>query len=107
MAFGFQVNHKDSGSMARSGVLTAGGVEVPTPAFMPVGTQGVVKTVSAQDVWELGYRILLANAYHLYLRPGHGSWHDTVDFIHIWAGPALFSRTVVDSRSSASLGCGK
>lgn len=57
--------------MARSGLLSVGPVEVPTPAFMPVGTRGAVKTVSPQEVWDLGYRMILANAYHLYLRPGH------------------------------------
>jgi queuine tRNA-ribosyltransferase len=38
---------------------------------MPVGTRGVVKSVSPQEVWGLGYRMVLCNAYHLYLRPGH------------------------------------
>lgn len=44
--------------------------EVATPAFMPVGTQASVKTLSQEDVRRLGVSILLANAYHLYLRPG-------------------------------------
>jgi len=38
---------------------------------MPVATRGVVKTLSPEEVWDLGYRMILANAYHLYLRPGH------------------------------------
>jgi len=38
---------------------------------MPVGTRGVVKAVSPEELWNLGYRLILANAYHLYLRPGH------------------------------------
>ena len=38
---------------------------------MPVGTQATVKTVTPEEVWETGSRILLANTYHLYLRPGH------------------------------------
>jgi queuine tRNA-ribosyltransferase len=71
MSFSFQLVHKDAHTMARAGVLTAGGVEIPTPAFMPVGTRGVVKAVSPQEVWDMGYRMILANAYHLYLRPGH------------------------------------
>ena len=44
--------------------------EVPTPAFMPVATQGSVKTITREEVSAVGARIILANAYHLYLRPG-------------------------------------
>jgi queuine tRNA-ribosyltransferase len=44
--------------------------EIETPAFMPVGTQGAIKTLSAAEVWALGYRLILANTYHLALRPG-------------------------------------
>jgi queuine tRNA-ribosyltransferase len=53
------------------GKLTTSRGEILTPAFMPVGTRGVVKTLSPKEVWDLGYRLILANAYHLYLRPGH------------------------------------
>jgi queuine tRNA-ribosyltransferase len=42
-----------------------------TPVFMPVGTQGCVKAVSPEDLSDIGVKILLANTYHLYLRPGH------------------------------------
>jgi queuine tRNA-ribosyltransferase len=44
---------------------------VETPAFMPVGTQATVKTISHQELRELGAEIMLSNTYHLYLRPGH------------------------------------
>jgi queuine tRNA-ribosyltransferase len=71
MSFGFTILHKDTESTARSGTLTTGRTQIHTPAFMPVGTRGVVRTVSAQDVWDIGYRLILGNAYHLYLRPGH------------------------------------
>jgi queuine tRNA-ribosyltransferase len=55
---------------ARTGVLqTAHGV-VQTPAFMPVGTQGAVKAVTQRDLEDLGAEIVLANTYHLCLRPG-------------------------------------
>lgn len=50
-------------------LVTAHGV-VETPAFMPVGTQGSVKTLSPRDLEESGCQIILANTYHLYLRPG-------------------------------------
>jgi queuine tRNA-ribosyltransferase len=56
-----------SGS-ARAGVLRLAHGDVETPAFMPVGTQGTVKTVRASDL--SGYGLILANTYHLYLRPG-------------------------------------
>jgi queuine tRNA-ribosyltransferase len=56
---------------ARAALLhTAHGV-VPTPVFMPVGTGATVKGVAPDDLEAIGARILLANAYHLYLRPGH------------------------------------
>lgn len=43
---------------------------VNTPAFMPVGTQGTVKAMTFEEVWSLGYRLILGNTFHLYLRPG-------------------------------------
>lgn len=67
----FTVLHKDATSSGRTGILTFGTLEVPTPTFMPVGTRGTVKAVSPDEVWNLGYRLILGNAYHLYLRPGH------------------------------------
>ncbi len=71
MSLSFTIVHKDSTSRARLGTITIRGHEVSTPAFMPVGTRGVVKTVAPEEVWNLGYRMILGNAYHLYLRPGH------------------------------------
>jgi queuine tRNA-ribosyltransferase len=60
---------KTSG-LARAGeLLTAHGV-VPTPVFLPVGSQATVKTLTPDDVKELGFNMVLANTYHLYLRPG-------------------------------------
>lgn len=55
---------------ARAGLLSTTHGVIATPAFMPVGTQGSVKTLSQGDLRGLGVSILLANAYHLYLRPG-------------------------------------
>ena len=43
---------------------------VDTPVFMPVGTQATVKSLTPTEVWELGYRLILGNTYHLHLRPG-------------------------------------
>jgi queuine tRNA-ribosyltransferase len=69
--FGFEVLHKDAGTGARSGVLHTAHGDVPTPAFMPVGTAGAVKAISNESLEALDARIILANTYHLYLRPGH------------------------------------
>jgi queuine tRNA-ribosyltransferase len=71
MAFSFSITHNDTGSKARTGVLKLSHGEVETPAFMPVGTLGAIKAISPETAWDIGYRLILANAYHLYLRPGH------------------------------------
>ena len=55
---------------ARAGVLQTPHGQVPTPVFMPVGTKATVKAVSPRDLHDLGATIILANTYHLYLRPG-------------------------------------
>ena len=55
---------------ARAGRLRLPHGEVPTPVFMPVGTQGTVKAMTVQAVEDAGSRIILANTYHLFLRPG-------------------------------------
>ncbi len=67
-AFAFRVTHGD-GAARRGELQTPHGV-VHTPAFMPVGTQGAVKAVTHRDLCDLGAEIILANTYHLYLRPG-------------------------------------
>ncbi|HEV3216678.1 MAG TPA: tRNA guanosine(34) transglycosylase Tgt [Vicinamibacterales bacterium] len=66
--FHFQVTHT-SGAARRGVMRTAHGV-IDTPAFMPVGTQGAVKAMTHRDLDALGVQIILANTYHLYLRPG-------------------------------------
>ena len=71
MAFGFEIFARDDDSRARLGRLVTPRGEIATPAFLPVGTRGVVKALSPTEVWDMGYRMILANAYHLYLRPGH------------------------------------
>jgi len=65
----FEVDHRDGA--ARAGTLRLAHGSVHTPAFMPVGTQGTVKAVSPEELEALGAEMVLANAYHLYLRPGH------------------------------------
>jgi len=67
-AFAFEVTHR-SGA-ARAGVLRTPHGSVETPAFMPVGTRAAVKAVTHRDLLDAGVQIVLANTYHLYLRPG-------------------------------------
>ncbi|HHY46931.1 MAG TPA: tRNA guanosine(34) transglycosylase Tgt [Firmicutes bacterium] len=56
---------------ARAGVLTTPHGRIMTPVFMPVGTQATVKAMSPDELVEIGAEIILANTYHLFLRPGH------------------------------------
>jgi queuine tRNA-ribosyltransferase len=74
--FDFQVTAVDPESAARAGRLGNRRAAIETPVFMPVGTQATVKTLSADDLRDSGAGIILANTYHLYLRPGHGLIRD-------------------------------
>ncbi|MBU2054350.1 MAG: tRNA guanosine(34) transglycosylase Tgt [Proteobacteria bacterium] len=82
---------KDPDCGARTGKIATPHGEVATPAFMPVGTQGAVKALTPDQVRGLGAEIILGNAYHLYLRPGHrliaaqGGLHRFMN----WDGPIL------------------
>lgn len=66
----FSVTRRSNGP-ARLGLLETPHGVVRTPVFMPVGTQATVKCLTPAQVEEVGARIVLANTYHLYLRPGH------------------------------------
>jgi queuine tRNA-ribosyltransferase len=68
--FQFRILNRDGA--ARRGELTTPHGVVETPAFMPVGTRGAVKAVTARDLKDLGAEIILGNTYHLYLKPGDG-----------------------------------
>lgn len=78
-------------SGARLGKLHTPHGSIDTPIFMPVGTQATVKSLTPEELKELGAQIILSNTYHLYLRPGHelikeaGGLHK---FMH-WNGPIL------------------
>jgi queuine tRNA-ribosyltransferase len=67
----FEVLAKSSETAARLGRLYTPHAVVETPVFMPVGTQATVKAMSQEELREMGFTIILANTYHLYLRPGH------------------------------------
>ncbi|MBI5869604.1 MAG: tRNA guanosine(34) transglycosylase Tgt [Actinobacteria bacterium] len=70
MSSEFTFNIEASDGDARAGVLSTPHGEVKTPCFMPVGTRATVKTLSPRDLREADAGIILANAYHLYFRPG-------------------------------------
>src|SRR6202167_921046 len=68
----FQIVAECSTTRARAGLLHTPHGTIETPVFMPVGTQATVKGLTQRDLAEdLGVKILLANTYHLFLRPGH------------------------------------
>ena len=67
----FEIVARDQTSRARAGVLYTPHGVVETPVFMPVGTAGTVKAIAQDQLEQLGAQIILANTYHLYLRPGH------------------------------------
>ncbi|MBP0464630.1 tRNA guanosine(34) transglycosylase Tgt [Roseomonas sp. PWR1] len=83
--------HRAQDGAARAGVLMTAHGEVPTPVFMPVGTAGTVKAMTADAVRATGARMVLGNTYHLMLRPGAervarlGGLHRMMD----WQGPIL------------------
>lgn len=68
--FKFKILYRDNQSLARLGIIITPRGVIPTPVFMPVGTQGSVKALLPELVAALGYKIILGNTYHLLLRPG-------------------------------------
>ena len=76
---------------ARAGTFTTPHGDVPTPVFMPVGTLGTVKGVSPEEIAGVGACMILANTYHLYLRPGHELVRDLgqIRSFMRWDGPVL------------------
>jgi queuine tRNA-ribosyltransferase len=91
MAFRFQIIKKDSSSRARLGRVETDHGSFTTPAFLPVGTQGSVKSLTPEELVEIGVEAILGNTYHLYLRPGHetiGRLGGLHAFIH-WERPIL------------------
>ncbi len=66
----FTLVHQDEQSKARVGILHTSHSDIPTPVFMPVGTQGTVKAMAPDRLKAVGVKMLLGNSYHLHLRPG-------------------------------------
>ena len=91
MTFSFELLTQDNQTQARAGLLHTPHGDIPTPVFAPVGTQATVKTLTPTDLHNLGATLILANTYHLYLRPGpdliadFGGLHQFMQ----WDGPIL------------------
>jgi len=87
----FVVVRRDPGTRARTGRLVTSRGEVPTPAFLPVGTRGAVKSMAPWELEEIGFRMVLANTYHLYLRPGVEAIREAggIGPFMGWEGPVL------------------
>jgi queuine tRNA-ribosyltransferase len=89
--FSFDIIAQSSTTRARAGVIQTARGKVETPVFMPVGTQGTIKSLTPEELLSAGAQIILGNTYHLYLRPGC----DVIDqfnglhrFMN-WSGPIL------------------
>jgi queuine tRNA-ribosyltransferase len=91
MAFKFEILRKDPFSKGRLGRIDTAHGSFSTPAFLPVGTQGTIKSLIPEELVQVGVEAILGNTYHLYLRPGHetirrlGGLHA---FMH-WEKPIL------------------
>lgn len=89
--FSFELIKTDPDTGARAGVLHTPHGDIETPVYMPVGTQAAVKGMLPRDVKAAGSSIILANTYHLYMRPGDkiikdaGGLHKFMN----WNGPIL------------------
>jgi queuine tRNA-ribosyltransferase len=83
------ITHRDG--LARRGVVSTAHGVVETPVFMPVGTQGTVKALTPRDLTDVGATIMLANTYHLHLRPGDELIHRRGGLHRFsgWGGPIL------------------
>lgn len=75
MKFIYQLEKKEKNTSARLGSFIYNGVKYETPMFMPVGTQASVKTLSPEELKDIHAGIILANTYHLWLRPGEDIVH--------------------------------
>jgi len=102
----FKISTKDKKTKARAGVIKTSHGEIETPIFVPVGTQATVKAVDPKQLRDLGAQVVLANTYHLHLRPGENivkKFGGLAKFMS-WNGP-----TMTDSGGFQvfSLGVGK
>lgn len=89
--FSFKILHQDKKSQARVGIIKTAHGEINTPAFVPVGTLGTVKSLTPEELKQSGCQVVLSNTYHLYLRPTAevikklGGLHQFMN----WSGPII------------------
>ena len=91
MTFSFEIIHKSADTAARLGKIHTPHGCIETPVFIPVGTKATIKSLTPEDLCGMGVQIILANTYHLYLRPGHdviGTLGGLHRFMH-WDRPVL------------------
>lgn len=87
----FSIEKKIEGKLGRAGLIETPHGDIPTPAFVAVGTKGTVKALTPEQVKDLGADVVLANTYHLYLEPGNervkklGGLHKFMN----WVGPTM------------------
>lgn len=102
--FRFSILHKDKQSKARVGKLVTPHGVVETPAFVPVGTKATVKSISPDELKEIGVELIFGNTYHLHLQPGE-------DIIHSFGGLSKFMNwngaTITDSGGFQVFSLGK
>lgn len=89
--FGFKIEKKLPGKLGRVGVITTPHGEIKTPAFIVVGTKANVKSLTPEQVRDLGAQAILANTYHLYLEPGDELVKKAGGFAKMmnWPGPTF------------------
>src|SRR6266850_2668898 len=105
MSLRFQISSTNPPSPARTGTITTNHGPFQTPAFMPVGTQGTIKGILPDHVAATGAQIILANTYHLMLRPSSQVVAELGDLHHFmsWPGPILTDSGGFDVFSLADL----
>ena len=91
MSFSFSIKSTITGSLGRAGEISTPHGIIQTPAFIPVGTKGTVKSVLPDSVSEIGAQAVLANAYHLYLQPGPDIFDEAGGLSKFmnWSGPTF------------------
>ena len=110
--FEYRLIAQDPETGARAGEFTTPHGVIPTPVFMPVGTQATVKAMSPDELKQIGAKIILSNTYHLFLRPGPDliakageilavrllSWHNIHFLVQLAAGAR---QAIVEGRFGA------
>ena len=95
----FKVSH--TSGFARRGTLTTKTTSIETPVFMPVGTYGTVKGLTPKQLNDIGFEVILGNAFHLFLRPGLETIENLMGSTNSWGGINQYLLIQEVSRSGA------